>query len=198
MKKIFVIGCVLVVACQMFAVVVDVPKVSFSQFADGESSRDQAFQSNVPQHHTRTFKVEISFNATFTNNVQDAFGSDSVHIDSKLSAEETDLILGWDCGKWFLRPKGLRTCYDFSVTNFVAGQRTLKASIEISPSGEFKAITFNDNGQTFPFTDFNLKDNSWLKPDDWSLLRVTTRGADVADEDVRVRFDINKTVIIIQ
>jgi hypothetical protein len=180
------------------AIVVDVPKVSVSQFVAGESSKDQTVQSNLPVK-SRTFKIEMSLNATLTNNVQIAFGKDSVHTDSKLSAEETDLILGWDCGKWVLRPKGLRTRYDSVVTNFMAGQRTLKASIEIYPSGEVKAITFNDNGNSFLFVNFELKDNvSWFKPDDWSLLRVTTRGADVADEDVSIKFTNDSSLIIIQ
>jgi hypothetical protein len=196
-KKIFVIVYVFVLACQMFAVVVDVPKISVSRFADGESSRDQSFQSSLT-NRARTFKIEMSFNASMTNNVQIAFGMDSVHEDGKLAAEETEIILGWDCGKWFLRPRGLRTRYNFAVTNFVAGKRILKASIEIYPSGEPKAITFQDNGSTFSFSDFKLKDNSWLKPDDWSLLRVTTRGADIADEDVSIKFTNDSTLIIIQ
>ena len=140
----------------------------------------------------------MSFNATLTNNIQIAFGSDQVHIDNKLAAEETDLILGWDCGKWFLQPKGLRTRYNFAVTNFFAGRKTLKATIGLSPVGSPKTIIFTDNGKQFSFTDFKLQDNvSGLKPDDWSLLRVTTRGADVANEDVRVKFDIDKMLILI-
>ena len=193
----------------LFGVVVDVPRVPLSQFIDGESSKDQSFQSNLP-NRARTFEIEMSLNATLTNNIQIAFGKDQAvpgdistknpdGCDGKLAAEETDLILGWDCGKWFLWPKGLRTRYDSVVTNFVAGQRTLKVAIEISPSDELKAITFNDNDKTFAFAGFKLKDNvGWVKPDDWSLLRVTTRGADIADEDVRVKFDFNKMVIYIQ
>jgi len=199
---------VLFFSLSLFGLVVDVPRVAESQFVDGESSKDQTFQSNLPAQ-SRTFKIEMSLNATLTNNVQIAFGKDQAvpgdistknpdGCDGKLAAEETDLILGWDCGKWFLRLKGLRTRYDFSVINFVAGQRTLKASIEIYPSGEPKAISFNDNGQTFSFVDFKLQDNvSWLKPDDWSLLRVTTRGADVANEDVSIKFTNDSTLIII-
>jgi len=189
--------CILFVTFSLFGAVVDVPKISVSRFADGESSRDQSFQSSLP-NRARTFKIEMSFNASMTNNVQIAFGMDSVHEDGKLAAEETEIILGWDCGKWFLRPRGLRTRYNFAVTNFVAGKRILKASIEIYPSGEPKAITFQDNGSTFSFSDFKLKDNSWLKPDDWSLLRVTTRGADIADEDVSIKFTNDSTLIIIQ
>jgi len=188
---------VLFITFSLFGVVVDVPKAPTSSFLDGESSTDQLFQSNLPAR-ARTFKIEMSLNATLTNNVQIAFGSDSVHTDGKLSAEETDLIIGWSCGKWILRPKGLKIRYDAAVTNFVAGQRTLKASIEIAPSGEPKSITFNDNGKSFTFTNFKLKDSvDWLNPDDWSLLRVTTRGSDVVDEDVRVKFGIDKMVIII-
>jgi len=197
MKNI-IVCCLMMFVISVSGVVVDVPTVPMSKFVDGESSVNKDFQSNLP-NRARTFKIEMSLNATLTNNVQIAFGMDSVHEDGKLAAEETDLILGWDCGKWFLQPKGLRIRYDSVVTNFVAGQRTLKASIEIYPGGEVKAITFNDNGQTFSFADFKLQDNvSGLKPDDWSLLRVTTRGADVANEDVSIKFTNDATLIIIQ
>jgi len=196
--KLNIFAVMLLFSVSLFGVVVDVSKVPTSSFLDGEFSKDQTFQSNLPAK-SRTFKIEMFFNATLTNNVQIAFGKDSVHTDGKLSAEETNLIIGWDCGNWFLRSQGLRTRYDSVVTNFVVGQRTLKASIEIYPSGEPKEIIFNDNGQTFSFVDFKLQDNvSWFKPDDWSLLRVTTRGADVADEDVKVKFDFAKMVILIQ
>jgi len=197
MKILFICG-VMIFIMNASSMVVDVPKVPVSLFSDEESSKDQNFQSNLP-NRSRTFKVEMSLNVTLTNNIQIAFGMDSVHEDGKLAAEETDMIIGWDCGKWFLSPKGLRIRYDSVVTNLVAGQRTLKASIEIYPNGEPKEIIFNDNGQTFSFVDFNLKDNvSWLKPDNWSLLRVTTRGEDVSNEDVRIKFTNDATLIIIQ
>jgi hypothetical protein len=206
MKFIFSVFVMLVI--NVFGVVIDVPRVFDNGFADGEESQDAAFQSDLPTR-ARTFKVEMSFNATLSNNIQIAFGADQVvsgdisiktpdGCDGKLAAEETDLILGWDCGKYFLRPKGLRSRYDFPITNFVAGQRTLKASIEIASDGEAKTITFNDNEKQFSFTNFKLSDNiDWLKPDDWSLLRVTTRGADVANEDVKVKFGVDKMLIII-
>ena len=75
MKKVFVVGFVLVVMYQSFGVVVDVPRLPVSPYVDGEISSDTAFSSNLA-NRTRTFKVEISFNATMTNNVQIAFGSD--------------------------------------------------------------------------------------------------------------------------
>ena len=120
-------------------------------------------------------------------------------LDGKLAAEETDMILGWDCGKWFLRPKGLRTRYSSTVTNFVAGTRTFIASINLYPNGTPKEIIFTDNGQKITFKDFKVTESvAWLKPDDWSLLRVTTRGADVANEDVKVKFGVDKMMIIIR
>jgi hypothetical protein len=203
----FMVG-ILFVSTSWAVVVVDVSKVPALQFVDGESSTDQSFQSDLSAR-ARTFKVEMSFNATMTNNVQIAFGQDQAvpgnisiktpdGYDGKLVAEETDLIIGWDCGKYFLRPKGLKTRCSSSVTNFVAGQRTLKVSIEVAPSGEPKSITLKDNGNQFSFMNFKLSENvDWLKPDDWSLLRVTTRGADVADEDVMVKFGVDKMVIFI-
>lgn len=100
-----------------------------------------------------------------------------------MAAEETDLIICWDCGCWFLRPKGLKTRYTSTVTSFAAGSRFFVASINLSPTETIKEVVFSDNGKTFLFDGLTVADAAdWLKPDDWSLLRVTTRGTDVANE----------------
>ena len=47
------------------------------------------------------FRLTMEFDSTPSNNVQIAFGRDS-DADGVLSADETDMILAWDCGEWML------------------------------------------------------------------------------------------------
>ena len=68
-------------------------------FVDGEVSRCYPFdQSGIGS-------IWIDLSATFTgtasNNLEIAFGTDANH-DGELSLSETDLILSWSCGRYFL------------------------------------------------------------------------------------------------
>ena len=52
-----------------------------------------------------------------------------------------------------------------------------------------------DEGEIF-FEGFELNaPPAWLTPSRWDLLRVTARGMEVAEEDVRISFEPDKTVI---
>ena len=48
------------------------------------------------------FRLSLVCLATPTNNVEAAFGVDR-NDDGVLALEETDCIVGWDCGAWFVR-----------------------------------------------------------------------------------------------
>ena len=62
--------------------------------------------TNVPftawQEHVGKFTFSLACRTTATNNVQFAFGRDA-DDDGILSLEESDLVVGWDCGKWFVQ-----------------------------------------------------------------------------------------------
>ena len=70
--------------------------------------------TNVPftawQEHLRHFTFKLAFDATPSNNVEMAFGTDgatgttgvSPVEDGTLSPDECDLVVGWDCGAWFV------------------------------------------------------------------------------------------------
>ena len=48
------------------------------------------------------FRLSLSCLATPSNNVEAAFGVDR-DADGVLALEETDCVVGWDCGAWFVR-----------------------------------------------------------------------------------------------
>ncbi len=62
---------------------------------------DTETTTNVPftawQECVGEFKFSLTCRTTATNNVQFAFGRDA-DDDENLSLEESDLVVGWDCG----------------------------------------------------------------------------------------------------
>ena len=72
------------------------------------------------QRRAAKFSFSLSCLATPSNNVEAAFGTD-VDGDGALSARETALVVGWDCGAWFVRKgvDGHCTAVEPSSTNEV-------------------------------------------------------------------------------
>jgi len=202
MKNIVVIAVCLFLINNIFAVVINIPDMPDSEFTDNEASVNAVIPAIFDQH-SKTFKFYLTLNATLSNNVEIAFGTDQIvsggQADEILMHEETDIIVGWDCGRWFLRPKGLRTFYYSSVTNFVAGERTMSGFIKVDPEDNLYSITFKDGESSFTFQGLAVSNCvDWLKPTEWDLLRVVSRGDDTDAENIKVSFNGNKTLIIIR
>ena len=184
-------------ALSAFAVTLDVARLPAPAFADREVSGD----ASLPAGRTndlRTFRLEMTFESTPSNNVQVAFGRDTMPSDGALAAEETDFIVGWECGEWFFRPQGLREWYTSpsAVTN---GTRTLTMEIPVSSLGAPKSVEFKDGAAAFTFPGLALSPvPEWLKPDIWTCLRVTVRGYTGTNENVRARFLPDGAVIILK
>ena len=178
---------VLLLSHYAHAVTLDVARLPGPVFADGEVSAGAALPAGRT-NDLRTFRLEMTFDATPSNNVQVAFGRDNRPADGALAAEETDFIVGWDCGEWFLRPQGLMERFVFTPET-TQGRRTLTMEIPVTPPGAPKSVTFKDGADAFTFEGLTLSPcPGWLNPGRWTHLRVTVRGADVAAEDVRARF----------
>jgi hypothetical protein len=179
------------------AVTLDIAKLPDPAFTDRDVSGDAALPPGRLDR-PRVFRLELSFASTPSNNVQVAFGRDSLPSDGKLAAEEPDFVIGWDCGEWFLRPQGLRERFTFTpaTTN---GTRTLTASIRMTSAGAYNSPVFRDGSAPFAFAGLQLSPfPDWMKPDLWTHLRVTVRGADVPDESVKAVFAADGARIIIK
>ena len=181
------------------ALTLDVPRQPPAVFADCEASGDTAIPSGA-RDNLRRFSLEIAFAATPSNNVQVAFGRDAEPPDGKLAAEETAFTVGWDSGEWFLRPAGLKARHAIAPSdNRTPRRRTLRAAIRVNTSGAPTAVEFSDDTGAFEFKGLALDPPpAWLTPSNWDLLRLTVRGAAVAEEDVRVRFLPDGAMIILR
>ncbi len=198
MKNIVVIAVCLFLINNISAVNITIPDMPDSQFADNEASVN-AVIPEIFDRQSKTFKFSITLNATSSNNVEIAFGKNGIINDNKLTHEETDIIVGWDCGRWFLRPKGLREFYYSNVTNFAAGERTMSGVFRVDSEDSLYSMYFKDGEESFTFDGVTASNSvDWLKPAEWDLLKVVTRGDDTDAENIKVSFSGDNTLIIIR
>jgi len=197
--KLFIAAAAALVASLSSAVTLDVPRLPAPAFADREASADAAIPGSAARD-LRRFRLELSFDATPSNNVQVAFGRDAEPLDGRLAAEESAFIIGWDSGEWFLRPAGLKERFVHAPADGqTPRRRTLRAAIRISAGGTPETVAFSDDAGAFAFEGLTSgPPPPWLAPENWDLLRVTVRGADAAEEDVTVRFLADGAVIILR
>jgi len=184
-------------ALPALAVTLDVARLPGPSFVDGEVSGDAALPAGRT-NDLRTFRLEMTFGATPSNNVQVAFGRDNLPADGFLAAEETDCVIGWDCGEWFLRPQGLADRHTFTPGT-AGGRRTLTASVRVDAQGAPRSVAFRDGTSGFAFAGLQLTPfPDWLRPGLWTHLRVTVRGADIPAENVTVRFMRDGATVILK
>ena len=160
-----------------FARSVTVPTLPPSGFADTESVTNLAIV--VSHENMGRLDVVLAANATPSNNVQIAFGVDA-NRNGALEPMETDAVLGWDCGAWFVRDE--RAEWSRRWTR-AAGANNLCASLHIA-SQQACALDVSDGDALFsgrtpeiPPTLFNPN---------WNCLRVTSRGHALREESVTV------------
>jgi hypothetical protein len=194
-----IISVLLLAATTCGALTVDIPPLDTERPADGEASVDVAIPPKVHEH-LREVRIELTLHATVSNNVQIAFGLDTLPADGALAAEETAFILGWDSGAWFLRPAGLRERFEFAPADAETSRtRTLRFSMLVDARGAPITLTYAEDGGSFVLPSLAIPPfPPWLRPDAWNMLRVTSRGRDLATEDIDVRFLPDLTIIILR
>ena len=95
-------------ACTSVVAGIAVGPLPASGYADTEVSTNFAFSVGEGQNRGIVFTVEL--HATPSNNVEVAIGVDADE-DGRLSLDEPELCVGYDCGTWFVR-----SSYDDTVT----------------------------------------------------------------------------------
>jgi hypothetical protein len=146
---------------------------------------------------SRIFKVEFTFMATASNNVQIAFGKD-VNNDGKLPAEETSATVGWDCGRWFLQSGDLRTVFTNTPSGGEAMSRTLRMSVRLNADGEAIALSFKDQaGSALTFGGLGGVP-TWVNPKEWNMAALTARGWGERGETAQISFILDGTHILLR
>jgi hypothetical protein len=165
-------------------------------YADREVSQDAVVAGCGSQ--TRIVNVELAFTATPSNNVQIAFGSD-LNNDGRLSFGEVRMTLGWDCGKWFIASGDQTQQFTYAPVGASTGSvfRTLKMPMRLNAAGVPLSLSFAEGSS--PFTFENLTSvPAWVRPTEWSMLRLTARGWDDRDGSALVKMSLDGNVIILR
>ena len=145
-------------------------------FADLETTTNVAFAA--ARERMGRFVFTFSCLATPTNNVQVAFGTD-VNTNGVLELEETDCIVGWDCGAWFVRNGADGECVrDAPLSS--NDVRTLSWTGGVRP----RALSATENGIDL-FGSLAADPPDWTYRPTWNMMRLTGRGLPASQEHFR-------------
>ena len=153
-------------------------------FVDGEVSRcypfDQAGIGSI------WIDLSASFIGMASNNLEIAFGTDA-NRDGDLSLRETDLILGWSCGCYFL--ERFKACEVNEETN--VGTNDIACALgwnsRVRRDGRILSLVLT-NECVVAFADVLSSPPSWIYDTRWDRMRITARGE--AARDARFNFVI--------
>ena len=150
------------------------PVLPSVEYIDTETTTNVQFAAW--QEHVGKFKLSLTCRTTATNNVQFAFGRDADN-DGALSLEESDLVVGWDCGKWFVQGG-----YDAERIETAVGTgdgQTLAWAVRLSPvTATPVSVTVTVDGTPV----FGGVDPGMFYRKNWNMFRLTGRGlADLAE-----------------
>ena len=173
-----------------------VPELPPPVFADTEVSTNVAMKAWTER--TRMFNVVLSFDATPSNNVQVAFGTDA-SADGNLSDEEAGLTLGWDCGEWFIASDAVTNRF----TAAPAGTETrkeLRLQMSLGADGLPRKLELADGTSPLAFTGLNLSPAppAWMFSKDWNLLKVVARGIDEQNEQITVVLSNDAVMLLLR
>ena len=134
--------------------------------------------------------------ATPSNNVEVAFGTDA-NGNGVLEPEETDRVVGWDCGSWFTRKGADGACQmengEWKMENGGGPElRILSWRVRVAADGTPSRFEATADGSP-AFADLPLE--STYSPS-WNLLRLTGRGLDASLEAFTVSVTPDGTTFI--
>ena len=162
-----------------------------SAYADTEASTNIAIAA---LNASCSFSVSLSLDASASNCVEVAVGSDAAPTNGRLSAAEVSLLFGWDCGRWFLDAPGLTN----RVEMLPAGdgtRKTLMLRLGIRPNNSIREIRLLDGDVPVLPSPLGMVLPTAVS---WNMLRVTTRGCAPPQESLEVRSSPDGTQLIMR
>ena len=148
-----------------------IPAVGESAWLDTESSVCVRITNAVPGQ--LEFSFSASFAATPSNNVSVAVGEDA-DGDGELSFGETDVVVGWDCGRYFWDRPRTGDRYEGSPTAGDAERAVSYVCRMPGRGGSVSSVYINGEAQAIPALEWGWRAS-------WNMLRVTRRGLFPAD-----------------
>ena len=154
-----------------------------AQYVDTETTTNVPFMMGANGRHT--FRFALSFAGPPSNNVEVALGVDA-NSDGMLSAGETELVVGWDCGRWFFWNFAAGTRHWSETCGDGTHRLDWTAALDATNAVTRLAAVF-DGGK--PFTSVTDTLPPWLHNPEWNTLRFTGRGTDELAESLVLSFN---------
>lgn len=174
----------LIVACAWKALARSLSPLPVPEFVDSEVTA--CYRLGQPGPGSVCLDFSLTFIGTASNNVELAFGRDT-DSDGDLAPHETDLVVGWTCGHYFV--ERFRTGEIFAeacAEGTGRSQRSLVGHARVR-KGRSTLRELSLATESAPaFADLMAQRPGWLCGADWNLVRLTARGPDVRNE----RFDV--------
>ena len=174
-----------------FAERINPPTLPPSAFADTEASTNIAIAT---LDASRSFSVSLVLDASLSNSVEVAVGSDAAPADDMLSSAESALRFGWDCGRWFLDAPSLTNHVEMLPTTAEA-RKTVKLRLGIRPNDSIREISLFEGGVPILPNPLGMDLPAAAS---WNMLRITTRGFAPPQESLEVRSSPDGTQIIMR
>ena len=155
------------------------PQTPVSTYEDTESS----ISAQLPalDENDREFSLSLSLIATASNHLEVAFGLDK-NRDGELSLDESELLIGWSCGKWFLSDRRSDVT---DVTDADGGEKSFVWRLRLDGERKAKrAIAFADSQEVLAIA-MEKCNSSYFNPH-WNMVRVTSCGIDCLVENVKI------------
>lgn len=173
-----------------------IPELSTPVFADTEVTTNVAMTAWIET--TRQFYIILQFDATSSNNVQVAFGTDE-STDGNLSDEETSLTLGWDCGAWFISSDAVTNRFTAAPAGS-GGQKVLSFQVSLGADGLPRTLELKDGSTPLVFSGLDILPTppAWIYSKGWNLLKVIARGTDAQNERVTVRLSNDAVILLLR
>ena len=125
---------------------IEVPALPQSEFADTEVSTNVALSVGAARNRRLVFSVELQ--ASPSNNVEVAVGCDA-DADGHLSLAESALVVGYDCGEWFVRSAAKDSAESVAVSDSGTFRREYELrSRRVAPSWNLVKVTRRGFGAT--------------------------------------------------
>ena len=96
-----------------------------------------------------------------------------------MSSDETDVVFGWDCGRYFVRNVSGDELFEEDADGDADSARSLSWRCEVMRHRLKAFAATSESGLCFA----NLTEScpSWLYDASWNLMRLTARGLGVRD-----------------
>lgn len=169
------------------------PSLPPSAFADTEVSTNVVLAQSAV--NVSGLNLQLLFCGTSSNNVEIALGMD-VDNDGELSFDETDVRLGWDCGRYFI--ERVSTGERYEETN--VGTNDLDRVLDwqcVVYRNSLKSLAVSTEAGV-GFTNVTANPPVWLYGRNWNLINLTARGTDVQNEQFIYESTQRGAVFILQ